>query len=422
MAEREPDFFSDPAVIDDPKGYFTRLRSRCPVATEQYLGSLMVTGYDEAVEVLARKDDTYSSIVSTVGPRPPLPFAPAGDDIRQQLNEVREQLPWSAHLVCFDGKKHVDHRAFVTSLLTFTRVKQNEEYLTKLADRLLDAFISRGNCELLGEYAHATTTYAISDLMGIPEADRAELLHLIGAPPSQIGGDAEHKVGPDPLVFLKERFDGYISERLKHPRDDLMSELAHAKYKDGSTISPDMSSLLARFVFGAGQDTTSRLITMAVKLLAEDADLQKRLSSEPERIPDFLEEVLRFDGPVKVIYRLAQVKTQIAGVPVAAGTVVNVCLSGANDDARHFAVADEFNIDRPRLRDHLAFSRGAHACPGAPLARMEARIAIERLLARMRDIRISEAHHGPSDARRYRYEPTYSFRSLSDLHIEFTPA
>jgi cytochrome P450 len=168
MAEREPDFFSDPAVIEDPKGYFTQLRSRCPVATEQYLGSVMVTGYDEAVEVLARKDDTYSSIVSTVGPRPPLPFAPAGDDIRQQLNEVREQLPWSAHLVCFDGKKHVDHRAFVTSLLTFTRVKQNEEYLSKLADRLLDAFISRGNCELLGEYAHATTTYAISDLLGIP--------------------------------------------------------------------------------------------------------------------------------------------------------------------------------------------------------------------------------------------------------------
>lgn len=421
MAEREPDFFSDPAVIDDPKGYFTRLRSRCPVATEQYLGSVMVTGYDEALEVLARKDDTYSSIVSTVGPRPPLPFAPAGDDIRQQLNEVREQLPWSAHLVCFDGKKHVDHRAFVTSLLTFTRVKQNEEYLIKLADRLLDGFISRGNCEVLGEYAHATTTYAISDLLGIPEADRAELLRLIGAPPSQIGGDAEHKVGPDPLVFLKQRFDGYISERLTHPRDDLLSELAHSKYKDGSTISPDMSSLLARFVFGAGQDTTSRLITMAVKLLAEDADLQKRLSSAPQRIPDFLEEVLRFDGPVKVIYRLAQLKTQIAGVPVSAGTVVNVCLSGANDDARHFAAADEFNIDRPRLRDHLAFSRGAHACPGAPLARMEARIAIERLLARMRNIRISEAHHGPSAARRYRYEPTYSFRSLSDLHIEFTP-
>jgi cytochrome P450 len=422
MADHEPDFFSDPKVIDDPQAYFKLLRSRCPVATERYLGSVMVTGYDQAVEVLTRKDDTYSSIVSTVGPRPRLPFVPAGDDIRSQLNEVRDRLPWSAHLVCFDGKKHVDHRAFVTSLLTFGRVKQNEEYLTKLADHLLDGFVSRGSCEVLGEYAHATTTYAISDLLGIPEGDRAELLRLIGAPPSQIGGDAEHKVGPDPLVFLKERFDGYIGERLRHPRDDLMSELAHAKYKDGSTIDPEMSSLLARFVFGAGQDTTSRLITMAVKVLAENADLQQRLSNEPQRIPDFLEEVLRFDGPVKVIYRLAQLKTEVAGVPIPAGAVVNVCLSGANADASHFPAPEEFNIDRPRLRDHLAFSRGAHACPGAPLARMEARIAIERLLARIRNIRISEAHHGPSDARRFNYEPTYSFRSLSDLHIEFGSA
>jgi cytochrome P450 len=323
--------------------------------------------------------------------------------------------------VCFDGKKHVDHRAFVTSLLTYTRVKQNEEYLSKLADRLLDGFIARGHCEVLGEYAHATTTYAISDLLGIPEGDRAELLRLIGAPPSQIGGDAEHKIGADPLIFLKERFDGYISERLKHPRDDLMSELVHARYKDGSSIAPDMSSLLARFLFGAGQDTTSRLITMAVKVLGENPELQQRLSREPQRIPDFLEEVLRFDGPVKVIYRLAQLKTELAGIPVPAGAVVDVCLSGANLDAAHFAAPEEFNIDRPRLRDHLAFSRGVHACPGAPLARMEARIAIERLLARMCNIKISESHHGPSEARRYRYEPTYSFRSLADLHIEFTP-
>jgi cytochrome P450 len=421
MAEREPDFFSDPEVIDDPQGYFKQLRSRCPVAMEQYHGSVMVTGYDQAVEVLTRKDETYSSVVSAVGPRPPLPFVPIGDDIREQLNAVRDHLPWSAHLVCFDGKKHVDHRAFVTSLLTYTRVKQNEEYLSKLADRLLDGFIARGHCEVLGEYAHATTTYAISDLLGIPEGDRAELLRLIGAPPSQIGGDAEHKIGADPLIFLKERFDGYISERLKHPRDDLMSELVHARYKDGSSIAPDMSSLLARFLFGAGQDTTSRLITMAVKVLGENPELQQRLSREPQRIPDFLEEVLRFDGPVKVIYRLAQLKTELAGIPIPAGAVVDVCLSGANLDAAHFAAPEEFNIDRPRLRDHLAFSRGVHACPGAPLARMEARIAIERLLARMCNIKISESHHGPSEARRYRYEPTYSFRSLADLHIEFTP-
>jgi cytochrome P450 len=119
---------------------------------------------------------------------------------------------------------------------------------------------------------------------------------------------------------------------------------------------------------------------------------------------------------------LALNDTRVGGVEVPAGTVVTVCLSGANNDPDHFEHPEVFDIDRPRIRDHMAFSRGVHNCAGAPLGRMESRIAIERLLARTSDIRISEAHHGPKGARRYHFEPTYSFRSLSDLHIEFTPA
>jgi cytochrome P450 len=422
MDSNEPDFFTDPAVINDPKSYFDLLRSKCPVMRERYHDSVMVTGYDAVMEVLSRKDDTFSSVVSTIGPIPALPFKPEGDDISRQLDAFREALPWSAHLVCFDGKKHAEHRAFVTRLLTYTRLRQNEDYLRVLVDRLIDAFIANGRCNIVSDYAHATTTYAISDLMGIPEGDRAELLQLIGAPPSQIAGDAEHKIGADPLIFLKERFDCYIRERLENPTTDLMSELVGSRFKDGSAPSPEMLSLLARFLFGAGQDTTSRLIAMAVLILGETPELQTRLREDPKRIPDFLEEVLRFDAPVKAIYRLAQKSTTIGGVEIPAGTVVTLSLTGASNDPSHFENPAEFNIDRLRIRDNLAFSRGAHACPGATLARLEARVAIERLLARTADIRISETLHGPKGARRYRFEPTYSFRSLSDLHIEFAAA
>ncbi len=422
MDNTEPDFFTDPAVIDDAKGYFARMRSQCPVMRERYHNSLMVTGYDAVLDVLGRKDDTFSSVVSNLGPLPPLPFIPEGDDIREQVESHRDELPWSAHLVCFDGKKHVEHRAFLTRLLNATRLKQNEVYLRTLADTLIDGFIENGRCNAASEFAHAITTYAISDLMGIPEGDRATLLQLIGAPPSQIAGDAAHKIGADPLVFLKELFDSYIEERIKRPGTDLMSELVASRFKDGSAPSPQMLSLLARFLFGAGQDTTSRLIAMAVLILAEDAGLQTRLRSDPRRIPDLLEEVLRYDGPVKAIYRLALKSTTISDVEVPAGTVVTVSLTGASNDPSHFHAPDLFDIDRPHLRDNLAFSRGVHACPGATLARLEARLAIERLLARTAEIRISEMHHGPPGARHYRFEPTYSFRSLSALHIEFDPA
>ena len=415
----EMDFFTDPRVLEAPKTYFDRMRARCPVAREEYHGSVMVTGYDAAMDVLTRKGDTFSSVVSTLGPLPPLPFQPEGDDIREQLDAHRDELPWSAHLVCFDGQKHGAHRALITGLLTYKRLKQNEGYLQDLADRLIDGFAQRGHCDAVAEYAHATTTYAISDLMGIPEEDRAALLELIGAPPSQMEGDAAHKIGADPLIFLKERFDGYIRSRVGKEGSDLLSELANSRFKDGSAVDEDMASTLARFTYGAGQDTTSRLIAMAIRYLGEDQSLQQRLRAEPQRIADFLEEVLRSEGPVKMVYRLAQTSTEVGDVPIPAGTVLSVSLSGANADPAHFANPAQFDIDRPGVRDHLAFSRGSHGCPGAPLARIEARVAIERMLARFSDIRISQEHHGPSDDRTYRYEPTYSFRSLADLHIEF---
>jgi cytochrome P450 len=422
MNEALPDFFSDPSVIADPRAYFDQMRARCPVARESYHGALMVTGYDQIMDVLSRRDDTFSSAVSVLGPIPALPFKAQGDDISDQLEVHRGELPWSAHLASFDGKRHTELRYLLTTLLSYTRIRQNETYLRGLTDKLIDGFINQGTCNIVLQYAHATTTYAISDLMGIPEEDRAELLQLIGAPPSQIGGDAVHKVGADPLVFLKERFDQYLRARQANPGSDLLSELANARLKDGTVADFDTLSCLARFTFGAGQDTTSRLIAMAVRILAEDPSLQAGLRNEPGRVPIFLEEVLRYDAPVKVIYRLARRKTSVGGMDVPAGTVLALCLTAGSNDPTHFDRPQEFLVDRRNVRDNIAFSRGIHACPGAPLGRLESKIAIERLLGRTADIRISERHHGPPTARQYRYEPTYSFRSLSDLYVEIRPA
>ena len=415
-----PDFFSDPAVILDPFRYFAAMRGRCPVAREPHQQTFMVTGYDALVELLNRKGDAFSSCLSVLGPLPPLPFEPEAGDITAQLDAVREDLPWSAHLVCFDGPRHAEHRALLTSLLTYKRLKQNEAYLEGIADTLIDRFIGNGRCNVVPEFSHATTTYAISDLLGIPEGDRAALLEAIGAPPSQLDGDAPIKVGPDPLVALKPMFDGYLRERIARPAGDLMSELVQMRFRDGSEVPFETLSNLARFLFGAGQDTTSHLISMSIRLLGEDVALQQRLRAEPGRIPDFIEEVLRYDPPVKVAYRLALKDTEVAGVAVPAGSVMTASLVGANRDPAHFDEPDRFDIDRPHARDHMAFSKGLHACPGAPLGRMEARIALEKLLARTQEFHLSEAHHGPAGQRRYNFVPTYTFRSLADLHIEFT--
>jgi cytochrome P450 len=422
MSETLPDFFTDPNVIVELHPYLDAARAKCPVLKEAYHGSLMVTGFDAAMEVLSRHDGSLSNAPSVMGPMSKLPFKVEGDDITAQLEAHRLEIPWGAHLTAEDGERHASHRALLQALLTFKRLHANEQYLRGLADRVIDGFIARGECNAATEYAHAVATYAISDLMGIPEGDRQGLVELLGVPPSQVEGDAAHRVGADPLIFLKGQFDGYLAERQANPGSDLMSELVHSKYKDGSSPDLDEVSLLARFLFGAGQDTTSRLVSMAIRILAEDAELQAKLRAEPERIADFLEEVLRYDPPVKVTYRLAVKSTDVAGVPAPAGTVITVCLTGANNDPSHFPEPETFDIDRPNARDHMAFSRGTHFCLGAPLARLESRVAIERVLARMTDIRLSDERHGPPGARQFRFEPTFSFRSLSDLYIEFTPA
>ena len=125
---------------------------------------------------------------------------------------------------------------------------------------------------------------------------------------------------------------------------------------------------------------------------------------------------------MKADFRLARRATTVGGVAIEPGTPVMLLNGAANRDPRRFECPAEFRVDRPNAMDHIAFGRGAHSCPGGPLARAEGRISIERILARTRDIRLSEEHHGPAGDRRFVYEPTWVLRGLTELHLEFTQA
>lgn len=413
------DFYTDISAVNDPASYFNRLRSQCPVLRETYHGALMITGYEEALEVF-RNRDAFSSCITVNGPIPPLPFTPSGDDISALIAEHQPTMNWADHIVSLDGQPHAAVRAILMGVLTPSRLRKNEEYIHTLVDRLIDRFIDRGRIEFVADYANALSALVIADLLGVPEEDRDEVLALLGKPATQIEGDAQHMNMPDPLAALEPLFSRYLQDRRRSPRTDMMSDLANARFKDGTVPEVAVAVRLAKFLFGAGQDTSARLMASTLRILGECPHLQRLLRAEPHRISDFIEETLRMESPTKAIHRLARSTTSIGGVAVPAGTIVAVGLTGANRDPRHFEAPNEFNLDRPNSRDHLAFSRGAHACPGAPLARAETRITIERFLRRMEDIRICEAEHGPLSARRYHYEPTYLLRGLTALHLEFT--
>jgi cytochrome P450 len=293
----------------------------------------------------------------------------------------------------------------------------------RLADRLLEDFLARGEGEFISGFAGPFTLLVIADLLGVPEGDREEFAEELQHRPRSDGiGSIDDTMTHSPLEFLYGRFTAYIEDRRREPRDDVLTGLATATFPDGST--PDVADVVrvAANVFSAGQETTVRLLGAALRLIAERPELQRLLRSERDRIPNFIEETLRMESPVKGDFRLSRVPATVGGVDLPAGTTVMVLNGAANRDPRRFAEPATFDVARPNARHHLAFGRGIHTCPGAPLARAEARVSIERILDRTADIRISERGHGPADARRYHYLPTFILRGLTRLNLEFTPA
>ena len=192
------------------------------------------------------------------------------------------------------------------------------------------------------------------------------------------------------------------------------------RYPDGST--PELLEVVkpATFLFAAGQETVTKLLSAAVQTLGERPAYQDLLREDPSLIPAFIEEALRMQSPTKVDFRLARKTTTLGGVDIPAGTVLMLCLGAANRDPRKFESPQEFHLDRKNVREHIAFGRGIHTCAGAPLARVEGVVTVRRLLERMRDITISEVEHGAAGDRHYSYEPTFLLRGLTALHIEFT--
>jgi cytochrome P450 len=420
------DFFTDQSLVPDPYPYFDYLRSKCPVLKTQNYDVVAVTGYDEA-SVVYKDADLFSSCVAVGGPFPPLPFTPEGPDISEQIQEHRDALPMSEHMVTMDPPQHTRARSLLNRLLTPKRLKENEEFMWRLADQQLDEIIGSQTgtvrCEFLSGYAKPFALLVITDLLGVPEEDREEFRVVLGAPRpgSNVGSLVGEKLDHNPLEWLENKFCTYLEDRRTNPRDDILTALATAKYPEGDT--PEIIDVVksATFLFAAGQETTTKLLSAAMRVLTERPDVTGRLRADRSRIPSFVEEMLRMESPVKSAFRLAKKDTTLGGVDIPAGTVLMINPGAINRDPRHFEDPHTFDLDRYNLREHLAFSRGAHSCPGGPLARVEGRVSIERILDRMTDISLDEEIHGPPDARRFTYEPTYILRGLTDIHIRFTP-
>jgi cytochrome P450 len=417
----ELDYFTDHAVLRDPYAYFQAVYSKAPVHQPKRRDVVFVTGFDEANEVL-RDTATFSSAITVPGAAMPLPFEPEGDDISAQLEQHRSEIPGHEQIVAYDGAPHSATRSLLTSLFVPSRLKANEAFMLKFADELVREKVANGSCELVNEVAAPYVTLVIADLLGVPDDDRESFRKIIDAGPPAGNMDEEERPHSNAVLeHLTRYFLEYVQDRRANPRPDVLTELATAKYPDGST--PELMEIvkLAVFLFAAGQDTSAKLLGNSLRFLVEDLDLQQRLRADRSLIPGFIEEVLRLEGSSKVTFRLARKKTKVGGREIPAGTKMVIALAATNRDPRRWEDPQAFKLDRPKIKEHLAFGRGAHTCIGAPLARAEVRVLLDRLLEHTSEITLSEQHHGPAGNRKLDYQPSFIIRGLEELHLVLKP-
>ncbi|WP_310532419.1 cytochrome P450 [Novosphingobium sp.] len=415
------DVFTDNAVAQKPFDYFEDLRARGPITPLDLHNVIGVTGYDEGVAIY--KDDIHFSAINTVtGPYLPMDYDPA-KPIDDQIDACRNANAYLGTIMTQDEVEHARAKTILNGIITPARLKANEQYMYGLADQIIDEFIDKGTFNVVTDFGAPFAQLTVADLMGVPKEDN-EMVRSLSADPSQLPGSlgGTFDMTTNPLARMGMAFYQYIAERRAAPRDDILTRMAEQRYDDGTLPTVEEVVGLATFLFGAGQDTTVQLFASMLRQLSDDPGLADRLRAEPASIADFVDETLRLFGTSKSTFRYVRRPVTVGDFTFEPGQHVMLNTLAMNRDPRRFDDPAKFDIDRKNGRTHVAFGRGLHACAGAPLARAEGRVAVERMLARMKNIHISDAKHGPRGARQFTYLPNYSLFGVTEQWMEFDPA
>jgi cytochrome P450 len=377
-------------VIECPYPYFHRMLEAEPVCRRpDREAEFLVFRHEDIFEVLKRQD-LYSEV---------LPGGTLMDlDGETMIAHVRPP-------------KHKEMRSFASRPLTPGRLRKLEPQIEGIVDALIDAFISRGEVELMYDFGLPLPARLMCELMGLPtEGDEWDL--ILRQWGETISSGESNEYWPN----LTRYFAAKIDDRRKNPTADMLSELIQLQIDRDGEFNRAYVTVVATELMVGGAGTTALMIVNAMWLLLTHPEQLAKVRAQSSLIPAMLEESLRVESVIEDRERIALTDTELGGVVIPAGARIRMVLGAGNRDEKVFTVPDEFNVERGsrELKRHFGFGYGAHFCLGAPLARAEGRIAFERLFARLGEIRLSTRND-------YLHVPNTHFRSFKALHLEFDP-
>ena len=284
-----------------------------------------------------------------------------------------------------DAPRHDALRNLVSRAFTGRRADAMEPRIRAIARRLIDGFAARGEADLMHEFARHVPSLVIGEMIGVPEDRREAFLDWTEAMVES--GDDRIQQTIQAATNIYAEFSKLLADRRTTPRDDLMSALVDAEI-DGERLSEEDLLGFCFTLIVAGNDTTTNLIANGAVLLAEHPEQRALLVRQPSAIANAVEEMVRCESPAQALPRRVKRDVTLHGHTIPDGAMVRLVWAAANRDEREFAQADTFDVTRPAPR-HLGFGVGTHFCLGARLARLEARVAFEELLARLPDYQLT---------------------------------
>ncbi|WP_162941762.1 cytochrome P450 [Desertimonas flava] len=414
----------DPATLQCPFPHYAAMRAKAPVHEVLGLGMFMVTRHDLVLEVV-RDPVTYSNQFGQTSM--PLPE----DERLRMAGVMAEGYPRVPTMLTADPPDHTRYRRLVTKAFTPKAIAALEPAIRSITCMLIDSWIGRGRIEFVTDFAVPLPVRVIATALNVPDERLADFKKWSDDSIAGIGTalDIDGRIEAERGVNDFQRyFADQLEQRRREPQDDLLTNLLNARVAaddggagsaDGVTDErgldmPEMLSILQQLLV-AGNETTTKMLTEMIRLLAEHPEEWRRVKADPSRVEAVVEETLRLSTPTQGMFRIVTRDVTLGGVDIPAGSRLVVAYCSANRDESLYDDPDAFDPDRANLKEHLAFGKGVHFCLGAALSRLEGKVALEELSRRLDTITLPASN-------RFEYFPSFMLRGLTSLDLEFTPA